>query len=110
MNIYVGNLSPEATEEDVRHAFERFGQVASATIIRDKVSGQSREFGFVEMPNEAEAHAAISGLNRKELKGQQIIVNEARPRSEGRRGGGRPSRGYLGDGRRPSQAMMSPLG
>jgi len=89
MNIYVGNLSPEAAVEDLRHAFERFGQVASATIIRDKVRGKSRGFGFVEMPNEAEAKAAISGLNRKELKGQQIIVNEARPRSEGRRGGGR---------------------
>ena len=87
MNIYVGNLSRQATEEDLRHAFEGFGQVASATIIRDKVSGQSRGFGFVEMPNEAEARAAISGLNGKELKGQPIIVNEARPRSEGRRGG-----------------------
>lgn len=87
MNIYVGNLSREVTEEDLRHAFEGFGQVASATIIRDKVSGRSRGFGFVEMPNKAEADAAISGLNRKELKGQQIIVNEARPRSEDRRGG-----------------------
>ena len=89
MNIYVGNLSRETTQEDLRRAFEGFGQVASATIIKDKVSGQSRGFGFVEMPNKTEAHAAISGLNRKELKGQQIIVNEARPRSEGRRGGGR---------------------
>jgi len=87
MNIFVGNLSRETTEKDLRQAFEGFGQVASATIIKDKVSGQSRGFGFVEMPNEAEAHAAISGLNRKDLKGQQIIVNEARPRSEGRRGG-----------------------
>jgi RNA recognition motif-containing protein len=86
MNIYVGNLSPEATEKDVRHAFEGFGQVASDRIIKDKVSGQSRGFGFVEMLNKTEAHAAISGLNRKELKGQQIIVNEARPRPEGRRG------------------------
>ena len=77
----------EASEEALRHAFERFGQVASATIIRDKVSRKSRGFGFVEMPNEAEAQAAISGLNRKELKGQQIIVNPARPLSEGLRGG-----------------------
>jgi len=89
MNIFVGNLSREATENDVRHAFEGFGQVASATIIRDKVNGQSRGFGFVEVPNEAEARAAISGLNGKEFKGQAIIVNEARPRSEVRRGGGR---------------------
>ena len=103
MNIFVGNLSREATVEDVRHAFERFGQATSATIIKDKVSGQSRGFGFVEMPNEAEAHAAISGLNRKELKGQQIIVNEARPRSEGRRGGGRPGRGYQGGGGVPDK-------
>ena len=82
MNIYVGNLSRETTQEDLRRAFEGFGQVASATIIKDKVSGQSRGFGFVEMPNKTEAHAAISGLNRKELKGQQIIVNEARPRPD----------------------------
>ena len=89
MNIYVGNLSRETTAEDLRHAFEGFGQVASATIIRDKVTGAPRGFGFVEMPNKAEAHAAISGLNGKELKGRPIIVNEARPRSEGRRGDGR---------------------
>ena len=89
MNIYVGNLSGEVTVEDLRHAFEGFGQVASATIITDKLSGRSRGFGFVEMPNEAEAHAAISGLNGKELKGRPIIVTRARPRPEGRRGGGR---------------------
>ena len=89
MNIFVGNISRKATEEDVRHAFEGFGQVASATIIRDRTSGRPRGFGFVEMPDKAEAHAAISGLNGKELQGQRIIVNEARPRSEGRRGGGR---------------------
>jgi RNA recognition motif-containing protein len=91
MNIYVGNLSRETTEEDLRHAFEGFGQIASATIIKDKMSGRSRGFGFVEMPNKAEAQAAISGLNGKELKGQRIIVNEARPRSEGRRGGRAPA-------------------
>jgi len=88
MNIYVGNLSPETTVEDLRYAFERFGQVASATIIRDKMSGRSRGFAFVVMPNKAQAHAAISGLNRKELKGRRIIVNEALPHSEGRRAGG----------------------
>jgi RNA recognition motif-containing protein len=91
MNIYVGNLSRETTEEDLRHAFEGFGQIASATIIKDKMSGRLRGFGFVEMPNKAEAQAAISGLNGKELKGQRIIVNEARPRSEGRRGGRAPA-------------------
>jgi len=80
MNIHVGNLSREVPSEDLRQAFERFGQVAGATIIRDKTSGQSRGFGFVEMPNKAEAEAAISGLNGEELKGQRIFVNEARPR------------------------------
>ena len=80
MNIHIGNLSREATSEDLRHAFEGFGQVAGATIIRDKKTGASRGFGFVEMPNKAEADAAISGLNSKELKGQRIFVNEARPR------------------------------
>jgi RNA recognition motif-containing protein len=88
-NIYIGNLSREVTEEDVRHAFEGFGQVASATIIRDRTSGRSRGFGFVEMPNKAEADGAITGLNGKELKGRKVIVNEARPRSEGRRDDGR---------------------
>ena len=93
MNIYVGNLSQETTEEDLRHAFEGFGQIASANIIKDKMSGRSRGFGFVEMPNKEEAQAAISGLNGKELKGRAIIVNEARPRPEGR-GGGSPGGRY----------------
>lgn len=87
MNIYVGNLSRDVTEEDLRQTFEAFGKVETVSIIKDKFSGESRGFGFVEMPNEAEAQAAISGLNRKELKGQQIIVNPARPLSEGLRGG-----------------------
>jgi len=77
MDIYVGNLSPEATEDDLRHAFERFGEVASATIIRDKMTGASKGFGFVEMPNQAEANAAISGLSSKRLKGRRIIVDKA---------------------------------
>ena len=87
MNIYVGNLPLEAAVKDLRRAFEPFGQVASATIIRDKMTGMSRGFGFVEMPNKAEADAAISSLNGKELKGRLIIVNGARPRQ----GGGRRS-------------------
>jgi RNA recognition motif-containing protein len=89
MNIYVGNLSPEVTEEDLQQAFEAFGQVSSAAVIKDKFSGVSRGFGFVEMPAKAEGQAAIEGLNGKELKGQTLNVNEARPRPEGRRGGGR---------------------
>ena len=89
MNIYVGNLSFETTEDDLRQAFEAFGQVTSVAIIKDKFSGESRGFGFVEMPTKAEAQAAIDGLNGKDLKGRSLNVNEARPRSEGRRGGGK---------------------
>jgi RNA recognition motif-containing protein len=95
MNIYVGNLSFEATEDDLHKAFEEFGEIGSVTILKDKFSGKSRGFGFVEMANEAEAKAAISGLDGKELKGRALKVNEARPQSEGggdrgeRRGGGR---------------------
>ncbi len=93
MNIYVGNLPREATEADLREAFQAFGQVATVNIIKDKFSGESRGFGFVEMPSKDEAQAAIAGLNGKELKGRTLTVNEARPRPEGRgrerRGGGR---------------------
>lgn len=98
VNIYVGNLSRDVNEEDLREAFGAFGQVASVNIIKDKFSGEPRGFGFVEMPEKAEAQAAIADLNGKDLKGQTLNVNEARPRSEGRRdrgGGGR------GGGRRP---------
>ena len=91
MNIYVGNLAPDVTDEDLRAAFAALGQVDSATVIKDKYSGASRGFGFVEMPDKSEAQAAISGLNGKELKGRTLNVNEARPRSQrgGNRGGGR---------------------
>jgi cold-inducible RNA-binding protein len=88
MNIYVGNLSRDVTEEDLRQIFESFGQIASINIIKDKFSGQSRGFGFVEMPGRAEAQAAITGLNGKELKGRTLSVNEARPQTERRQGGG----------------------
>jgi len=103
MNIYLGNLSYEVTEEDVRLAFEPFGQVESATIIKDKYSGRSKGFGFVEMPTKAEAQSAIDGLNGTELKGKTLNVNEARPRTENRRGGGGRDdggRGGRGGGRR----------
>ena len=89
MNIYVGNLSSEVTEEDLRQAFEAFGNVTSVKIIKDKYTGMSRGFGFVEMPAKAEAQSAISDLNGKELKEQTLNVNEARPRPDNRRGGGR---------------------
>jgi RNA recognition motif-containing protein len=88
MNIYVGNLEHGVTEEELKKAFEAFGQVASANIIRDKFSNQSRGFGFVEMPSQEQAKAAISGLNGTELNGRPLTVNEARPRAEGGRGAG----------------------
>ncbi|MBN1622443.1 MAG: RNA-binding protein [Endomicrobiales bacterium] len=82
MNIYVGNLSWELTEDELRAAFEAYGQVSSASVIKDKFSGQPRGFGFVEMPNEEEAKAAIQSLNGKELRNRALTVNEARPRRE----------------------------
>lgn len=98
MNIYVGNLPREATEDDLREAFEAFGQVTSAKIITDKFTGDSRGFGFVEMPNSSEAQAAISGLDGKDLKGRTLRVNEARPRRDDRRGGGGFNRGGFSRG------------
>jgi RNA recognition motif-containing protein len=100
MNIYVGNLPREATEEDLRQAFEAFGQVTSVKIITDKFTGDSRGFGFVEMSNNSEAQSAISGLDGKDLKGSTLRVNEARPRRDDRRGGGGFGRGGSGGGRR----------
>ena len=92
MNIYVGNLSWDMTEDDLRDAFKAYGEVSTATIIMDKFSGNSRGFGFVEMSEQNEAQAAIDGLNGQDLQGRSIIVNEARPREErprdDRRGGG----------------------
>ena len=99
MNIYVGNLSYEVTEDDLRLAFESFGQVESASIIKDRYSGQSKGFGFVEMASKAEGQSAIDGLNGKELKGRALNVNEARPRTESRGGGGGYGGGRGGRGR-----------
>jgi RNA recognition motif-containing protein len=89
MNIYVGNLSRDISEEDLKQAFEAFGQIESVSVVKDKYSGESRGFGFVEMPAKDEAQSAIDGLNGKDLKGQSLNVNEARPRSDNRRSGGR---------------------
>ena len=99
MNIYVGNLSRELTENELKDAFAAYGAVDSAKIITDKFTGISRGFGFVEMPDDAEAQNAIGELNGKELKGRTIIVNKARPKTErsGGRGGGRG--GFGGGGR-----------
>ena len=86
MNIYVGNLAYGVTEEELREAFAAYGEVASASLITDKFSGQSKGFGFVEMPNNSEADAAIKALNDTALKGRNVKVNQAKPRGE------RPSR------------------
>ena len=99
MNIYVGNLPRKATEDDLRPLFEAFGKIMSVNVIKDKFSGESKGFGFVEMPKRTEAEAAIAGLNGKDLMGQALTVNEARPKSEGHRGGGRGGFGG-GGGRR----------
>ena len=100
MNIYTGNLSRNVTEEDLRQAFEAFGQVVSVNIIKDKFSGVSKGFGFVEMPIRAEANAAIEDLNGKDLKGLKLKVSEARPRADSRRSGTRHGRPKRGGGRR----------
>ena len=98
MNIYVGNLSPEVTDEAIREAFVSFGEVTSARVIKDKYTGQSRCFGFVEMPTLSQAQTAIKSLNGKELLGKQISVDEARPRTDrgrsGEQGGHRGGPGY----------------
>jgi len=89
MNIYVGSLATDVNDDDLKQAFEAYGRVESVKIIKDRYTGESRGFAFVEMPTKAEALSAIGDLNGKELKGRNIVVNEARPRSEGRDRGGR---------------------
>jgi RNA recognition motif-containing protein len=106
MNIYIGNLSRETTEDDLRQAFEPFGQVESATIVKDRFSGESRGFGFVEMPTKSEAQTAIEEMNGKDLQGRAINVNEAHPKvarggSGGRGGGGSRGRGGRRGGHKP---------
>ena len=91
MNIYVGNLSYEVSEDDLRQAFEAHGEVSSANVITDKFTGRSRGFGFVEMAKEDEAGAAIAALNGMDLKGRTLNVNEARPRNRDRMSGSRSS-------------------
>ncbi len=99
MNIYVGNLSRDVTEADLRQLFETYGTVQSAAIITDKFSGESRGFGFVEMSTKAEAEAAITDLNGKEFKRRTLTVNEARPKTENRSGSGSGGGGgYRGGG------------
>ena len=106
MNIYAGNLSYDVTEEELQSAFENYGNVSTVKLIKDRFSGESKGFGFIEMPSKEEAKAAIEGLNGTDIKGKNIRVNEALPRdnnrgrqnsNRGRRGGGG---GYGGGGGR----------
>ena len=102
MNIYVGNLAREVGEEELRQEFMAFGQVTSVNIIKDRYTGQSRGFGFVEMSSKAEGQAAIDGLKGKTLQDRTLDVNEARPRSDSRGSGysgGRRDSGFGGRGR-----------
>ncbi|QGU31742.1 RNA recognition motif domain-containing protein [Thermochromatium tepidum] len=87
MRIYVGNLPYSVNDDELRSVFSQFGELVAAEVIRDKFSGQSKGFGFVDMPNKAEADAAIKALNETEMKGRKLTVNEARPRAERPRGG-----------------------
>ena len=88
MNIFTGNLSRDVSEDDLRQAFTAFGQVDTVSIIKDKFTGESKGFAFIEMPVKSEADAAIAALNSTQLKGKAITVNEARPREDRRSGGG----------------------
>jgi RNA recognition motif-containing protein len=100
MNIYVGNLSFEVTDDDLRQLFTAYGEVESASVVKDRFSGESRGFGFVEMPAKKDADAAIAALNGTDVKGRSITVNEAKPKApKSGGGGGGGSRGG-GGGRR----------
>ncbi len=98
MDIYVGNLPYETTEDLLRVAFTEFGEVAAARVVTDRYTGRSRGFGFVEMPNATEAEAAINGLNGKDMGGRSLTVNESRPRESGGGRGGYGGGGYGGGG------------
>lgn len=95
MNIYVGNLASDVTEEDLMNLFSQHGQVKEVKLIKDMFSQESRGFGFVEMPGQTDAQNAIKELNTQELKGKNLVVNEARPRRDrGNRRGGGGGRGF----------------
>ena len=98
MNIYVGNLSFSVTDEGLSAAFAAHGEVSSARVITDRITGEARGFGFVEMPNETEAKAAIEAMNGHELDGRSLNVNEARPKEDRGRSGGGQGRGRGGGG------------
>lgn len=99
MNIYVGNLATDVKEEDLNSLFSQYGKVSSAKVIRDMFTQETRGFGFVEMPSQAEAMKAIETLNTFELKGKKIVVNEARPPKDRKSGGGGGARGAGGRGK-----------
>jgi RNA recognition motif-containing protein len=88
MNLYIGNLPYRVSEDQLKQSFEQYGTVTSCTIIKDKMTGQSKGFGFLEMPEHDEAEAAINGWNGRDLMGRKLNVNEARPRTGGGGGGG----------------------
>ena len=94
MNIYVGNMSFDTTEDQLRQAFEAFGEVSTVNIISDRETGRPKGFGFIEMPTKDEAVAAISGLNSQDLNGRALNVNEAKPRTHNRGGGNRSRNSY----------------
>jgi len=98
MNIYVGNLSWGLKDQDLANMFASFGEVASAKIVTDKFTQRSKGFGFVEMPNDAEAQAAIAQLNGSEVEGRNLVVNESRPKQEGGGGGGFKKKSFGGGG------------
>jgi len=100
MNIYVGNLTFDVSEDDLREAFEQFGEITEVRLIMDKFSGKSKGFGFIEMPSKDEAEKAIEEMNGKDFKGRDLTVNEARPKVDRGGGGGGGRRGGSGGGRR----------
>ena len=98
MNIYAGNLSWNLKDQDLQNLFAQHGEVSSAKIVTDKFTGRSKGFGFVEMPNDDQANAAITALNGTEVDGRNIVVNESRPKPEGGGGGGFKKRSFGGGG------------
>ncbi|WP_031499192.1 RNA recognition motif domain-containing protein [Bryobacter aggregatus] len=105
-NLYVGNLSFHTTEDQLMGIFQEFGAVERVNVVTDRMTGQPRGFAFVEMTNRNEAENAISGLDGRELDGRNLTVNEARPKTDGPRGGGRPG----GGGGRPGGGGGRPGG
>lgn len=98
MNIYIGNLAPQVSDQELEDLFKQYGEIKSVKIIRDIFTGDSKGFAFVEMKDKAAAQKAINELNTYDLKGKKIVVNEARPKTDSRRGGGGRGGGNRGGG------------